>query len=139
MASPYTLSAITDIALSDSVENIFADQRGIQLAAASMVLIALNAESVDVTAGVNIGGEQALKDGSTVTVQATVGVLPILPDDQMVVTFGKQGNQITVSGRNADGAAARELRGIVRVFEMDDFIAAEVVDRMRAAGLGLRR
>ena len=139
MAAPYTLTAINDIPLSGSVENVFADQRGIQLAGASMVLVAINAESVDVSAGVNIGGEQALKDGSGVTIQATVGVLPILPDDQLVVTFGQVGNQITLSGRNEDAAAARELRAIARIFEVDDFMLAKLMDELRNAGAGLSR
>jgi len=139
MASPYTLTAISDIPLSDSIQNLFADQRGIQLAGDSMILVALNGETVDVTAGVNIGGEQALLDGSRVTLQATVGVLPILPDDQSVVTFGGKGNQITITGRNADAAAARELRGIVRVFEVDDFILAKLLEELRGVGAGLSR
>jgi len=104
-----------------------------------MILIALNGETTDVTAGVNIGGEQALIDGSGVTIQAAVGVLPILPDDQLVVTFGGIGNQVTVSGANADAAAARELRSIARIFEVDDFITARVMEELRSVGTGLSR
>jgi len=136
---PYTLTAINDIALSGQVQNIFSDQQGRTLPQASMVLIALNGESVDVTAGVNIGGEQVLEAGSRVTLQATVGDLPIIPDDQLVVTFGNAGQEIIVSGRNVDAAASRELRAIIRVFPTDDFVLARVMEELRAVGAGLSR
>jgi len=136
---PYTLTAISDIALSSSVQNIFSDQQGRTLPQASMVLVALNGETVDVSAGVNIGGEQTLEAGSRVTLQATVGELPIIPDDQLVVSFGQSGQEMIVSGRNADAAAARELRAIIRVFPTDDFVLARVMEELRAVGAGLSR
>ncbi len=136
---PYTLTAINDIPLSDQVQNIFSDQQGRTLPQASMVLVALNGETVDVTAGVNIGGEQTLEAGSRVTLQATVGDLPIIPDDQLVVTFGNAGQEMIVSGRNADAVAARELRAIIRVFPTDDFVLARVMEELRAVGAGLSR
>jgi len=137
--APYTLSGITDIPLSGNVANVFAAQQGRILPQNSMVLLALNGETVDVSAGVNIGGEQTLEAGSRVTVQATVGVMPIIPDDQIVVSFGQTGQEIIVSGANADAAAARELRAIARVFGVDDFILAKVMQEIRGVGAGISR
>jgi len=119
MGRPVTLTAVNDIALSSSVENILSDIPGSTLADDSLVLIALNAEDVDVRAQVSIGGAQILPQ-SPVTLQATVGVLPIIPDDQMVVSFGRAGEEITIRGTNLDGAAARELRAVVNTIPTSD-------------------
>jgi len=116
----YSLTAINDIALSSSIPNLFADQGGRVLAEPSLVLILLNAEDVDVTAGVRIGPTEVLAANSRVTLQATVGVLPILPDDVVSQSIAAGGDEIIVSGQNADAAAARELRGKVLVVPAED-------------------
>lgn len=116
----YTLTAINDIALSSSIPNLFADQGGRVLAEASLVTIALNGEDVDVTAGIRLGPTEVLAANSRVTLQATVGVLPILPDDVVSQSIGEASDEIIVSGQNADAAAPRELRGKVLVIPITD-------------------
>jgi len=120
MASPYTIVAIEDIPLSDSVEDLFLGKRGRRLVEPAYVEIALNAEDVDVTTGVTVGTTEILSAGSRVTLQATVGVLPIFPDDVLVRTFGGDGDEIIVSGVNADAVAAAELRAVAQVTAISD-------------------
>jgi len=120
MGIPYTMTAISDVPLSDSDNDLLDGQRGRTLSAPSLVEIAMNAEDVDITMGVLVGATDALTSGSRVTLQATVGVLPIFPDDVLVQTFGNIGDEIIINARNADAAAAREARVAVRVTEVED-------------------
>lgn len=119
MAVPVALTAVEDIPLAESVQDILANIPGSQLAEESLVIIALNGETTDIRAQISIGGNQILPD-SRVTVQATVGVLPVTPDDVIVASFGKAGNQITIRGTNLDAATARELRAKVQIFPTAD-------------------
>lgn len=128
---PYTITAIEDIPLSDSNDNILLGKRGVTLTEAAIVLIALNRETVDVTAGVTIGTTDVLSAGSPVTVQAVVGVMPVLPDDIIVTSMGQNQDDIIVSGRNADAAVARELRAIVKVIAIEDQALLEAVSRVQ--------
>jgi len=132
MAEPYTLTAISDVPLSESDNDLLDGQRGRTLTEPSLVEIALNAEDVDVTMSVTIGAIDVLSAGSRVTLQATVGVLPSLRDDVLVRSFGFAGNEIIVGARNADAAAAREARAIVRVTAVEDVDLMKVVTQ--AAG-----
>jgi len=120
MGDPYTIVAIEDIPLSDSVEDLFAGKRGRRLVEPALVEIALNAEDVDVTAGATLGSTEVLSAGSRVTLQATVGILPIQPDDILVQSFGGTGDEIIVSGVNADAAAAAELRAVAKITAISD-------------------
>ena len=126
MAEPYTLTAISDVPLSESDNDLFDGQRGRTLTEPSLVEIALNAEDVDVTMSVTLGAVDVLSAGSRVTLQATTGVMPSLRDDVLVRTFGLASNEIIVGARNADAAAAREARAIARVTAVED------VDLMKA-------
>lgn len=116
---PEAFTFVNDIALSSVVENVVADIPGSQVSEDSLVVIALNGETVDVRAQISVGGAQILPD-SRVTVQATVGILPITPDDVIVATFAKANEQITIRGTNLDAVAARELRGKVQIFGTKD-------------------
>lgn len=127
MAEPYTLTAISDVPLSDSDNDLLDGQRGRTLTEPSLVEIALNAEDVDVSMSVTIGAVDVLSAGSRVTLQATVGVLPSLRDDVLVRSFGFAGNEIIIGARNADAAAAREARVIVRVTAVEDVDLMKVV------------
>lgn len=127
MAEPYTLTAISDVPLSESDNDLLDGQRGRTLTEPSLVEIALNAEDVDVTMSVTIGAVDVLSAGSRVTLQATVGVLPSLRDDVLVRSFGLAGNEIIIGARNADAAAAREARAIVRVTAVEDVDLMRVV------------
>lgn len=116
---PVSFTAVEDIALSSSVQDIVANIPGSLLQEESLVLIELNGETVDIRAQISIGGNQVLPE-SRVTVQATAGVLPTSPDDNLVASFGKAGEQITIRGTNLDAAAARELRAKVKIFPTAD-------------------
>lgn len=127
MADPYTLTAISDIPLSESDNDLLDGQRGRTLTEPSLVEIALNAEDVDITMSVTIGATDVLSAGSRVTLQATAGILPSLRDDVLVRSFGLSGNEIIIGARNADAAAAREARAIVRVTAVEDVDLMKVV------------
>ncbi len=119
MARPNALTVVDDLALSSTTVDILANIPGAVLAEDSLVQIALNGETVAIRGQISIGGNQVLPE-SRVTVQATVGVLPITPDDILVSTFGKGNEQITVKGTNLDAAAAREIRAKVQTFPSSD-------------------
>jgi len=127
----YSLIAINDIAISSAIPNLFADQGGRILAEPSLVTVALNGEDVDISAGIRIGPTEVLAANSRVTLQATVGVLPILPDDVVAQVIGEASDEIIVSGRNADAAAARELRGIVLVTPVSDVDIQKALQPLR--------
>jgi len=135
MGRPVAFTVVNDIALSSTVVDIAANIPGADISEPSLVLIALNGETVDIRAQVSIGGAQVLPE-SRVTVQATVGVLPITPDDILVTTLGNQGESITIKGTNLDAAAAREIRASVLIFPMDDINALMLLmQQMRELGL----
>jgi len=121
MARPVALTAVEDIPLSESVQNILSDIPGAVIPEDSLVQIALNGETTNIRAQISIGGNQILPD-SRVTVQATIGVLPITPDDIIVTSFGKNNEEITIRGTNLDAAAARELRAKVLTFPTSDIM-----------------
>jgi len=120
MGSPYTLVAISDIPATDNVEDLFVGKRGRRLTDAALVEIAINGEDVDLTAGATVGTTEILSAGSRITLQATVGILPIFPDDVLISTFGNSGDEIIVSGVNADAAVAAELRAVAQVTAISD-------------------
>jgi len=135
MARPTAFTVINDIPLSSTVVDIAIGIPGADIAEPSLVLIAINGETVDVRAQISIGTAQVLPE-SSVTVQATIGVLPITPDDLVVVTLGNQGESITIKGTNLDAAAAREIRAKVQIFPMSDINALMLLmQQMREAGI----
>jgi len=127
MAGPYTITAINDIPLSDNIDDLLTGKRGRVVAEPSLVEIALNVEDVDVTVGVLIGSTDALSAGSRVTLQATAGVMPIFPDDAIIRTFANAKDEIIISAVNADAAAAREVRAVIRVTPIDDVMLMNAV------------
>jgi len=132
MARPVALTAVNDIALSSSVQNILANIPGAVIPEDSLIQIALNGETGDIRAQVSVGGNQILPE-SRVTVQATAGVLPITPDDTIVTSFGKNNEEITIRGTNLDAAAARELRAKVLTFPVTDI--ALLSQALRGVGI----
>jgi len=121
MARPVSVTQVFDIPLSSVEPNIIKNIPGETLDEDSLVLIALNGETTDVRAQVSIGGAQILPE-SFVTIQATDGILPITPDDNIVASFGKGGEKITIRGTNLDAAAARELRTKILIFPTSDIM-----------------
>lgn len=137
MGRPVAFTVIRDIALSSTVVDIAANIPGADISEPSLILIALNGETVDIRAQVSIGTAQVLPE-SSVTVQATVGVLPVTPDDILVVTLGNAGESITIKGTNLDAAAAREIRAKVEIFPMSDIAGLMLLaQKMREAGLAI--
>ncbi len=132
----YTLTAVNDIALSASITNLFADQGGRVLAEPSLVTIALNGEDVDVSAGIRLGPTEVLSAGSRVTLQPVVGTLTILPDDIIAQVIGERGDELIISGRNADAAAARELRGVAIFTPISDVDIQKALQPLRVIGGG---
>jgi len=132
MARPVSLTKVEDIPLSESNDDIILGVPGSVVSEPSLVQVALNGETTDVTAQVSIGGAQVLPQ-SNVTVQATAGILPITPDDILVTSFGNSSERITIRGTNKDAAAARELRAKVVVFPTSDI--ALVGQMLRQVGI----
>jgi len=128
MARPYTLSTIEDIPATNSVNNILNGLQGEILPENSQVDIALNGESVDVTAQVTIGADNVFPTGR-VSLETTVGILPTLPDDRIIRTFGNGGERIILRGNNSN-AAAQELRAVVQVTPIDDMVALQVMQQL---------
>jgi len=122
MADGYTITQIFDIPLSDSEDNIILGKGGVKPTEPSLIEVFANVEDVDVTLGVRIGDTDVLQAGSRATLQATVGVMPSTRDDKIVSAIGAAGEEIIVSGRNADAAAAAELRVIIFVTPINDVI-----------------
>ena len=136
MAEPYTLTAISDVPLSESDNDLLDGQRGRTLTEPSLVEIYLNAEDVDITMGVTIGAVDVLSAGSRVTLEALVGRLPSIQDDRLVSTFGLAGNEIIISARNADAAAANEARAIVKVTAVEDVDLMNAVRNASGGNVG---
>jgi len=135
MGRPVSFTVVEDIPLSDTIVDIAANIPGSDISEPSLVLIALNGESTDIRAQISIGTAQVLPE-SRVTVQATVGVLPVTPDDIIIATLGNQGESITIKGTNLDAAAARELRAKVQIFPMDDINAIMLLmQQLRGVGV----
>jgi hypothetical protein len=137
---PVSISAIEDVPLSGRIANVFANLAGRVLTEPSIVLIALNRESVDVLVGVSIGGTEVLPANSAVTVQATVGVMPVLPDDIIVTSAGQAADEIIISATNADAGAPREVRAIAKIIPVEDqalFQAVAAVQGIPAQSMGI--
>lgn len=135
MGRPVAFTVVNDIAVSSTIVDIAANIPGADISEPSLVLIALNGETVDIRAQVSIGGAQVLPE-SRVTVQATIGVLPVTPDDILISTLGNAGESITIKGTNLDAAAAREIRATVLVFPMGDINALQLLmQQMREVGI----
>lgn len=118
MARPLSLAVIEDLAIGASGVDILRDFADAQLSEPSLVVVYENRESVDVTSQIKMGSEEVKPLGGSV-VMATVGVIPILPDNKVVVTMGGKGERIQVLGTNAN-AAAQELRVVVMIFALSD-------------------
>jgi len=117
MAGPYTISTLNDVPAA-TTENLLTGLRGRVLAAPSRVQIALNSELATDRISVLVGSDNVL-DNARVTTVAGGGIMPILPDDNIITTFGNAQDEIIINGFNSAGAAS-EIRAIVRVTEIDD-------------------
>lgn len=131
MSAPMAIRVIADLALS-SRANLLAGIQGRVLVEDSLVAIYANQEAVTGEWQVTIGSNQALPAASPATLNATVGVMPIVPDDLLVATTGDKGQEIEIIYFNADLAAAREGRLIVQIVPI---AVATMVRALAAAGV----
>jgi len=128
MSGPYTVANITDVALS-STASLLAAEAGRTLAEPSRVKIYANRETVDVTMTITVGPDQVASDLPP-AIQATIGAIPIVPDNLIVDTFGDSGDEIVIRARNSDAAAAREARVLVLVTPIDDDALQQAMARV---------
>jgi len=132
MASPYTITRVEDVA-PGTISNIIEGQTGRSLVAAARVKIAINREGVDVSFDIFIGSERVMVNGAA-PINTVLGDVPILPDDILVDTFGKQGDEIVVNANNSN-AAAQEARVVIQVAEIDDASLQKAMDDLALSGL----
>lgn len=120
MPIPSVIPFRADLAIGASGVDVLADFAQAQLKEASVVQIFLNRESVDVTAQIKVGDVEVMPLGPS-AINATVGDVPLFPDDLMVNTIGKAGDHIQVLGTNVN-AAAQEIGVIVKIVALVDAI-----------------
>lgn len=130
-AEPTVIRAINDLAASDT-ENVLAGEQGRVLTEPSVVSIFANQEAVTGSWQCSIGSKQVLPQNSPATLQATVGVMPSIRDDLLVLSTGDVGDEIILNYTNGDGAAAREGRFVVNIIPVG---ARVMLQLMQSAGI----
>jgi len=123
MARPYTITQVSSIPLSDSIQNIIEGIRGRTVPEDSYVEIAANMGDADVSMQVTIGSDQVFPPGP-VNLEASAGVLPSVDDDNIIRTFARGGDEIIIRGQNDDAVAAAQLRVVIVVTPIDDVVLA---------------
>lgn len=129
---PTSFIQIFDIPAADTEPNIFVQIPEARITEASFVQFSLNREAVTVLITVKVGSDEVLPS-SPVTLEATVGVLPSIRDDTIIETFAQAGDIISIAASNSDGAAAREIRAIVRVTAINDMDLVQVMKARQVA------
>lgn len=117
MGSPKTITNITDVGIG-ATASLLAAEAGRTLQEPSRVKIYANQENVNVSFTITIGAEQ-VASAAVAAIQAAVGVMPIVPDNLLVESFGDVGDEIVIRAQNTD-AAASEARVTVFVTPIDD-------------------
>jgi len=118
MPIPASLIQVTDLAIGASGVDILALEGSAQLKEDALVLIFANRESVDVTLQLKMGDVEVLPLAGA-AVNATLGDIPIIPDDLVLRTLGQTGDRVQVLGTNVN-AAAQELRVLVMIIALSD-------------------
>lgn len=118
MPIPSVITLRLDLAIGASGLDVLTDFAQAKLKEASVVQIFMNRESVDVTAQVKVGDVEVMPQGPS-AINATVGDVPLVPDDLIVNTIGNAGDQIQVLGTNVN-AAAQEIGLIVKIVALED-------------------
>lgn len=113
-AEPIVIRGIDDAAAGATV-NVLAGEQGRVLSEASLVSIFANQEAVDGAWQCSIGAKQILPQNSPATLEATVGVMPSVRDDLLVLSMGEANDEIILNYTNGDGAVAREGRFVVNI------------------------
>lgn len=132
-AEPTVIRAINDLAASGTV-NVLAGEQGRVLSEASLVSIFANQEAVTGSWQCSIGAIQVMPQNSPATLQATVGVMPSIRDDLLVLSMGEANDEIILRYTNGDGAAAREGRFIVNIIPVG---AKVLLELMNSSGISV--
>jgi len=120
-ATGYSITDLTDIPATGTVDNTIKDKTGQKLSAASRLQFFLSAEGPgDVQAQITVGGTQVLNQGP-VALQPAVGTLPSTQDDMLLECFGQAGDEILIFANNSN-VASREIATLVRVMPLDDAV-----------------
>lgn len=130
--SPYNIAGINDLA-AGGVVNVLAGLEGRTLPENAMIAIFVNQELVTGSWQCTIGGTQVVIQGTPATVVAGGGLMPILPDDLLVLTAGERGDEIILNYTNGGGAAAE---GRFKVFAIP-MPAALLLKFAQAQGLSV--
>ncbi len=118
MADPYTLGNRLDLAIGAASFNVLNGVQGNKLTEDSLVTAYFNRESVDVTMQFLIGNREAYAQGPA-AINATIGDMPIIPDDFIVKTLGKAQDEMFLNGTNVN-AAAQEIGFLIQVIALKD-------------------
>lgn len=129
---PTTFTNITDVPSGETDQNVYVSIPESRITEASFVQISFNRETVDILVTAKVGSDEVLPS-APVTVEATVGVLPSIRDDTIVETFAQAGDIISLAVTNSDGAAAREIRTIVRLTAINDMDLVQVMKARQVA------
>ncbi len=108
-SSPYNIATINDLAANGNA-NLLQGLKGRTLPMNAFVIAFANQEAVTGSWQVTIGATEVVIPNTPATLQATVGVMPVIPDDLLFLSMGEGGEEIIVNYSNGDGAAAREGR-----------------------------
>lgn len=132
MASePKVLRGINDLAAGLTV-NLLAGETGRVLAEPSLVSIFANQELISGRWQCSIGIVQVLPQNSPATTLATLGFMPSIRDDLLVLSMGEQGDEIFLNYTNGDAAAAAEGRFVVNIVPVG---AKLLIQMMNAQGI----
>jgi len=109
-----TITGISDIPATGNVDNVIKDRPGTTLFRRSSVQVFLTREGADVLSSVTVGGSNVMPLGP-VNIDTVVGSIPSTQDDLIIEVIAQAGDEIIISGTNAN-AAAQELRALVKIF-----------------------
>ena len=119
-ASGYSIAAVIDVPAGGSINNLIENLPGVKLAQASLVIIYLTRQSVDVLISATVGGTVVYPSGPT-NISTVLGSLPSTQDDKIIICMADAGSDIILASTNAN-AAAQEARALVQVLPIDDAI-----------------
>jgi len=132
MASePKVIRGINDLAATLTV-NVLAGETGRVLNEPSLVSIFANQELVSGRWQCSIGVNQVLPQNSPATTLATLGAMPSIRDDLLVLSMGEASDEIFLNYTNGDAAAAAEGRFVVNIVPVG---AKILIQMMNSSGI----
>lgn len=115
---PYSLGDRFDLDPAAAGFNVLNGIQGNTLKEDSLITLFGNRESVDVQLQFLVGSTEVYRLGPA-SINATVGDMPIIPDDFLVQTLGVQGDELFLLGSNVN-VAAQELGYLIQVVSLAD-------------------